>query len=198
MEENEQTADIALDLVNKAITNNKDIQRAPFIRSRFSLNGNLVLTTGFSFKAIDYEAYLTIITDCLQSIGTASARISERWTKILIHKVPIRSTMAAIRTDIKAHYPTIKLGQTPRWLTTPEQREGKMSSTIVIAIIGSTTKKQLGVSNLLIRNRICQISEYYPYGPWTQCTKCQAYGHPTQLCKAEKPTCAVCSEAHST
>jgi hypothetical protein len=121
MEENEETADIALDPVNKAITDHKDINRAAFIRSRFSMNGDLVLTTRFSLQAVDYEAYLTIITDSLKSIGTASARISEKWTKFLIHKVPVRSSMAAIRNDIETHYPTIKLGQTPRWLSTPEQ-----------------------------------------------------------------------------
>jgi hypothetical protein len=198
MEENENTADIALELANNAITNNKDITSGPFIGSRFSMNGNLILTTGFSFKAIDYEAYLTIIADSLKSIGTASARVSEKWTKFLIHKVPTRSSMAAIRYDIETFYPDIKLGQTPRWLTKPEQREGKQASTIVIAVIGSVTKKQLGISKLQIRNRMCQLSEYYPHGPWTQCTKCQKYGHPNQLCKEEKATCAVCADSHYT
>lgn len=198
MEENEDTADIALELVNNAITDHKDIKSGPFIRSRFSMNGNLILTAGFTFRATDYEAYLTIITDSLVSIGTASARVSEKWTKFLLHKVPTRASMMAIRHDIETYYPTIKLGQTPRWLTTPEQREGKAASTIVIAIVGSVTRKQLGVSQLQIRNRMCQLSEYYPHGPWTQCTKCQKYGHPTQLCKADEATCAVCADSHAT
>jgi hypothetical protein len=106
--------------------------------------------------------------------------------------------MEAIRNDIEMHYPSLKLAQTPRWLTTTEQRDGKVSSTIVIALLGTITKKQLGVNQILVRNRYCQISEYHPYGVWTQCHKCQLYGHPTPLCKQEKPTCAVCAQDHST
>lgn len=198
MEENEETADMALELVNNAIVNHKDITAPPFIRSRFSFSGNLILTTGFTTRAIDYEAYLSIITSALVPIGIASARVNERWTKFLLHKVPTHASMNAIRSDIETHYPNLKLGQTPRWLTTPEQRVGKISSTIVIALVGTITKKQLGVSQLLLRNRLCQISEYHPYGKWTQCTKCQQYGHPTPLCKAELPTCAVCAQNHTT
>lgn len=198
MDLNEETADIALDMVNDAITDHQDIKAPPFIRSRFSLNNNLILTTGFTSRAIDYEAYLTIITDSLKHIGPASARVNEKWTKFLVHKVPTRTFMPAVRHDIETNYPSLKLAQTPRWLTTHEQRMGKLSSTIVIALVGTITKKQLGVNSLVIRNRSCQISEYHPHGPWTQCARCQQFGHPTPLCKQEHPTCAVCAEEHTT
>ena len=71
-------ADIALMHVNKAITNSKEITHPPFIRARFSFTNSLILTTGLDHRGIDYESYLSIVTQPLHYFGTPIARVQER------------------------------------------------------------------------------------------------------------------------
>jgi hypothetical protein len=194
----ETTADTALEKINKTIVDHKDIHQPPFIRARFSVNNNLVITTSNNNCGLDYDAYLNIIVDAVKFLGPATARINERWSKFLIHGVPTHSSLESIRYDIETNYASLKLAQTPRWLAKPENRKNKLASTIVIALVGTVTLKQIGATRLLVRNRFCTIGEYVQYGPQTQCTKCQQYGHHTLRCQALNPTCAVCAEPHMT
>lgn len=194
----EKNADIALEKINKIIVDHKDILQPPFTRARFTVNNNLVLTTGLNNCGMDYDSYLNIIVDAVRFLGHASARINEPWSKFLVHGVPTDSTLESIRYDIESNYPKLKLAQTPRWLAPAEKREGKIHSTIVVALLGSITVAQIGVSRLTVRNRPCKISEYVQFGPSTQCTKCQQYGHHTVYCQSKEPVCAVCAGPHTT
>jgi hypothetical protein len=87
----------ALNMVNRALVNNKDVLSPPFLCSRFSRNNNLVFTTGFNHNNMDCDAYLSIICNVLASIGPATADINEQWSKFLIHGVPTYTTMTEIR-----------------------------------------------------------------------------------------------------
>ena len=194
----EKNADIALEKVNKVIVDHKDILQPPFTRARFTVNNNLVLTTGLTNCGMDYDAYLNIIVDAVRFLGHASARINERWSKFLVHGVPVDSSLESIRHDIESNYPNLKLAQTPRWLAPAIKRVEKIHSTIVIALLGSITLKQIGVSRLTVRNRPCKISEYVQFGPSTQCSKCQLYGHHALYCQSKEPVCAVCAGFHTT
>jgi hypothetical protein len=42
------------------------------------------------------------------------------------------------------------------------------------------------------------LSPYCPYGPQTQCHRCQRYRHATELCGADNPACTVCTGNHLT
>jgi hypothetical protein len=64
-------------------------------------------------------------------------------------------------------YPEIRLGQSPRWLTTAEQRAGKEASSVVLTIVGRQTTKSIGRSQLYLFNRRCSIKEYVMFGPST-------------------------------
>jgi len=90
------------------------------------------------------------------------------------------------------------MGQTPRWLTSPERCQGKEASSMIVAFVGEMTKKSLGATSLAMFNRECTIAEYITFGPSTQCNKYQTYGHPTQRCTASNHTCAVCAQPHPT
>jgi hypothetical protein len=85
-----------------------------------------------------------------------------------------------------------------RWPTTIEQRQEKMASTIVLAFIGSITKKQLGSNKIWVQNTLYRLSEYHSYNLATQCRNYQQYGHPSALFKANKPICAICAQEHPT
>jgi hypothetical protein len=82
----------ALDTVNRALVDNKDVLSPPFLCSRFSRNNNLVFTTGFNHNNMDYGAYSPIICNALASIGPATAVINEQWSKFLVHGVPTYTT----------------------------------------------------------------------------------------------------------
>jgi hypothetical protein len=191
-------ADTALTMVNKAIVDHKDVHKPPFIRARFNLGGNLILTTGYSTCGLDYEAYLRIITDSLSSLGSCTGRINERWSKFVLHGIPTVATMDEVRDEIETNYPALRLAQTPRWLTTEAQREEKPISSVVIAILGSITLDQIGTETLELRNRSCRLDNYVQFDSTTQCRYCQCYGHHTQKCTKLTPTCAVCAESHLT
>jgi hypothetical protein len=108
--------------------------------------------------------------------------------------------MAEIREMVERHYPSMKMGQTPRWLI-PVARRGKgtrSTAAVVITLVGNVTVETLGVEKLYLENRSCRIEEYLSYGPNTQCQRCQKYGHHTKRCAAPTAICAVCAEPHPT
>ena len=164
----------------------------------FKPNNTLVLTTVPSHRGLDYEAYLGIIKDSLKELQPTGLRVNQRSTKFLLHNIPTAATPDDVRIQIEDNYPLLKLTETARWLTTPEKRINKVTSTMVIAFAGSITMEDLGNSSLLAINRSCNIEEYYQFSPTQQCHNCQLYGHPEQKCPSPTPTCGVCAEPHST
>jgi hypothetical protein len=193
-----EAADRALQIVNKTINNHADITHPPFILANVSASNNLVFTVAPQHLSINYEPYLGILEDALHEYPIASSRISQRWTRFIVHGIPTSATPENVRTEIETTYPSLKMGQTPRWLTSPERRQGKEASSMVITLIGEMTKKSLGANKLAMFNRECDIAEYITFGPTTRCNKCQQYGHPTQRCIASNHTCAVCALPHPT
>jgi hypothetical protein len=187
----------ALKTVNKVIAENKDLEKPPFICARFTLSNNLALTAGLDNCALDYESHLKVITESIKFVGDGTAIVNEKWSKFLLHGVPTFGTLEEIRNDVEIYYPKLKLGQTPRWLAPADKRTGKPASTIVLAFIGTVTSKDIDRS-LTVLNKVCHLSPYYPYGPQTQCHRCQQYGHATELCGVENPACAVCAGNHLT
>ncbi|HEX8350304.1 MAG TPA: hypothetical protein VF598_10105, partial [Hymenobacter sp.] len=195
-----ETATKALAIVNKTMRECPDVPSAPLLRARFSSDQSLVLTTGYESQGLQYEAYLNIIADCLKDFGKATARVCEPWSRFVLHNIPISMYMAEIREMVERHYPSMKMGQTPRWLI-PVARRGKgtrSTAAVVITLVGNVTVETLGVEKLYLENRSCRIEEYLSYGPNTQCQRCQNYGHHTKRCAAPTAICAVCAEPHPT
>jgi len=191
-----EAANRALQLVNKAITNHADIEHPPLILANITATNNLVLTVAPQYLSTTYEPYLAILEDALHEFPIALSRISQRWTRFIVNSIPTTATPEAVRTEIETNYPALRMGQTPRWLTSPERRQGKKASSMIITFIGEMTKKSLGATSLAMFNRECTITEYIMFGPTTQCNKCQTFGHPTQRCTASNYTCAVCAQPH--
>ena len=109
--------------------------------------------------------------------------------------------MEEVAISIQQSYPGIlKLAQTPRWLTTETKRQtsGKGMSTVVLSIAGQHTLQSLGYQYLYVCNSRCRLDKYLPFGPSSQCGHCCKFGHPTTMCRDEKPTCGVCGKDHAT
>ena len=192
----QNTEDQALEIVNTALAKSF-IGRRLFHGARFSLARNLILTMGLQDCNTDFVGCLSIIEEALQYLGQASASLRVPWTKYLLHGVPSQMELETIRRDVEAYCPGAKLGQTPRWLSTEDSRKEKNASTIVLAFQGVITFADLGGRVIRVGNRSCNLSSFIEFNEKTQCTNCQLFGHPKELCSAG-PTCAVCAEAHST
>jgi hypothetical protein len=193
-----EAADRALQLINNTITTHNDITHPPFILAKITNSNNLIFTVAHQYLGQNYEPYLGIFEDALEEFPITASRICQRWSRFIVHGIPATATPDTVRNEIESTYPTLKMGQTPRWLTSPERREGKEASSMVITLIGEITKKSLGADTLAVFNRECKITEYITFGPSTRCNKCQLYGHPTQRCTADSYTCAVCAQSHAT
>jgi hypothetical protein len=180
-------ADQALQAINKVINESTNITQPPFILAHITSNNRLVLTTNPTTKASDYTPYLQIIANVTQQLKPTETRINERWTKFLLHNVPTNANLPAVRNEIEATYPSLCLGQDPRWLVPTERRANKAASTLVISLVGSINYKCLGTSQLAICNRMCRVDEYFSWHPTSQCSNCQEYGHHPKLCKANQP-----------
>jgi len=191
-------ADRALQVVNKVITTHSDIEHPPFNLANITATNNLVFTVAPQRMSTTYEPYLAILEEALHEFPIASSRVSQQCTGFIIHSIPTTATPETVRTKIETTYPSLRKGQTPRWLTSPKRRQGKEASSMVVTLIGEMTKKSLGATNLALFNRECNIAEYISFGPSTQCNKCQQFGHPTQCCTANHHTCAVCAQSHAT
>jgi hypothetical protein len=190
-------ATMALQLVNKAIVDHKDVRTPPFFSARITPNNNLVLVAPDHIKVIMYENYLGVIADALQRFGKATATLHEKWSKFLVRDVPAWMTHEAIREDIESKYPGLRLAQAPGWLVPRERREGRASATILLCLLGEVAIEQFGNRRLWIGNQSCKVDIYYEFAEYTQCPRCMGFGHPKQKCK-ETPRCAVCAGKHLT
>jgi hypothetical protein len=192
----QDTEDQALEAVNTALAATQ-LQRRLFHGAKFSLAKNLVLTTGLHETNENLAGYLVTIEDSLRFILNGSAKLQEPWTKFLLHGVPTKLDLDTIRRDVENYCPTVKLGQTPRWLAPEQNRKDKPASTVVLAFLGSVNFSTLGGRTIRVGNRPCNLTKYIQFSTSTQCTKCQGFGHPKEFCTAG-PRCAVCAGAHLT
>jgi len=191
-------ANIALQQINSAFVNNKDVVVPPFIRARVTTRGLIVFTTGYHNSNLVYEDYISIIIDTLSYYGKCEkVEIGKQFSQFLLHGVPTHLSIPEISDSIKTNYPQLIQGQTPRWLTLADCREHKANSTIVITLMGNVKKADIGHQNLIVGNCECQLNDYISFGWSTQYRKCQAYGYPAALCHND-PGCAVCTEPHET
>jgi hypothetical protein len=184
-------ADGALNVVNYAM-NLSPLRKQIFFGARFSITDNLVLTTALHSTHDGLEDYSTTIEKAVSYIGPATAKCSAVWSKFLLHGVPTHMSLDSIRSQVEGFTSGLRLGQTP-----PEARQTKSHSTTVHAFAGDVNLKQLGGRSLLVGNRACNLTLYTPFGPQTQCTHCQAFGHPKEFCTASARY-AVCALEHET
>jgi hypothetical protein len=184
--------------LNYAIRNTAEIDQPPFTLARITSNNKLVLTTNPTTPATTYNPYMPVLLNEIKTLKPTTGYLNSRWTQFLVHNVPTDAAPDSVGREIERTYPTLRLMQDPRWLIPTERRLNKMSSTIVISLQGAIDLTRLGTSRLAIQNRMRRITEYFSWTPNSHCHNCQGYGHHTKLCKAEKPTCAVCAQQHST
>jgi hypothetical protein len=193
-----------LRLANKAVRHYQRELDYCFVRCHATQKNNLVLQTSLKTCGTDYQPYLEAIKSAFEEeekLKVTSIDGEARWSKFILHGVPLAASMEDVAMSIQQSYPGIlKLAQTPRWLTTETKRQNstKGMSSVVLAIAGQHTLQSLGYQYLYICNSRCRLAKYLPFGPASQCGKCCRFGHPTAMCRDENPTCGVCGKGHLT
>jgi len=84
------------------------------------------------------------------------------------------------------------MGQTPRWLTSPERRQGKEASSMIVTFIGEMTKKSLGATSLAMFNHECTIAEYITFSPATRRNAAPPATTPTLCVHNPTPPRTIC------
>ena len=102
-----KAADTALQVINKTITDHSDITHPPFILANVTATNNLVFTVAPQHLGVSYEPYLAIFEDALHEFPIASSRISQRWTRFIIHGIPTTASPETVRTEIETTYPSL-------------------------------------------------------------------------------------------
>jgi len=109
--ERQMIADLALRYVNSAIVDNKDVLAPPFIRTRVTICGNIIFTTGNTQNNLIYEDYTTIITDALSYYGQCQkVEIGKRFSQFLLHGVPTHLFIPEISQSLSSNYPQLVQG----------------------------------------------------------------------------------------
>jgi hypothetical protein len=191
-------ADYALNRFNWLILNTVEITQLPFTLARINSHNKIVLMTIPTTPASAYTPYMPMLLIEIKSLKPTMGNTNSRWTTFLIHNVPTNTTLTQLKMFLKASYPTLQLVQEPHWLVLEECRLNKTASTIIISLQGTIDLKCLSINTLVLLNHKCHITKYFSWTPSSHCHNCQGYGHHTKLCKAEKPTCAICTQQHHT
>ena len=196
--ERQSLADIALRRVNTTFVDYKDIFVLPFIRTRVTIGGVIIFTTGNDQNNMVYEDYISIIKHALSYFGKCEKiEIGKLFSQFLLHGVPMHLSIPEISDSITTNYQQLVQGQMPRWLTPADRREYKTNSTIVMTLTGNVKNSAIGRQNLIACTRQCQLDNYIACGRSTQFHNCQTYGHPASLCWNDI-CCAICAGPHNT
>jgi hypothetical protein len=182
--------------INSALTSIEGFTKPPLALARISTTDDtLTLTTAPYARNTDYEDKLPTIEQAIMDLQPSNSRVMQRWSKFIVHGVPLDVTPEAVRRDIESIYQR-PMGQTPRWLINPEKiASGKTASSMVITLVGELTIKDLGVSSLSIANKNCRLEQYIQFNSATHCHNCQGWGHPKEKCR-NATKCSHCSGDH--
>jgi hypothetical protein len=191
-------ANYTLNRVNHIINQSANITLLPFILAQINSNSKLVLMTNPTTPVTAYVSYLQMLTTNIKALQLMDPHINGYWSKFLVYDIPTKANLRVIKTTIKLRYPSLHLTQDPCWLVPKECHLNKTSSTIIISLISIIDMKHLGITSLTICNHMCYINTYFSWTPTLHCNHYQGYGHHMKLCKANKPTCAMCTQQHTT
>lgn len=161
---------------------------------------NLELQTSIKTGGSGYIPYLDSIKSAFEEHLQLTMIDGEpRCSKFILPAIPVTCTTEEVATSIQQSYAgTLKLAQTPRWLTTDAKRRapGKGMSSVVLSTAGQHTLKPLGHQYLFFCNSRCRLAKYTPFGPSSQCGNCCIFGHPTTMYQDKHPTWGICGKEH--
>jgi hypothetical protein len=82
-----------------------------------------------------------MISYYLQQIGPNMAKINDKWSKFVAHGIPANIEPEEVRKILEHTYTTLKMAQTPRWLTVEHKRSNQQAALMVPCRQPSLTKR---------------------------------------------------------
>jgi hypothetical protein len=106
--------------------------------------------------------------------------------------------MTLLQQEIEQNH-TVKLAQAPRYISRPEKREGKATSSIMIALKSSEDALTLKRMRIIVLYKHKRVSDFHTSCTTDQCHRCLLFGHHHAICNSPQgPLCAICAEPHPT
>ena len=166
---------------------------------------NLVFLTREDCKASEVLKHHDAIMFAIRKLDdTASTiKMQETWAKVMVHSVNLirypdtHTGLGLLAEEIKEHNPNIEVATAPRYMTHPDKRQGKTSSTVILAVRSEADAKTIIDKGILIDGQRKRSERYWAARPTDQCNICQGFGHHWRRCKAT-PICGFCAESHKT
>jgi hypothetical protein len=184
------TSNIAIrDSINAAL------QATLIQRVECNVANDLLITTMDNVKATSLN---TKISQFLHLVpGTTTVQLDSPSAQLLVHGIPTSYSLADIGKELTTYNTGLALAQQPRWLSTEQQRVGKKASTVVITTTGPKAQEFALLSRLSAFSSTYRLERRLRFGPHTQCSNCQQFGHHTLKC-TKPATCRWCAKSHST
>src|SRR5260221_677053 len=136
-------------------------------------------------------AHLTVIP------GAVSLHLDTPIVQIVVHGVPTSLPLESLQQELVTNNPGLATSSTPRWLTKPEQRNGKKASSVVIALSGNKANEVASRPRLFAFSATLRIERKLHFGPSTQRAKCQKFGYYSNKCQ-NLPACCWFFLSHLT
>jgi hypothetical protein len=183
---------------------NKALGAKLILQVSLTSNKNLQL---FPTEAITPQDLLNKQDLLLKAIQFTKAIIPSPFKRyqVVIHQVPINylPDPKAISQEIQDYY-EIKPQQV-LWLTSQKKREesiqlyqgkGNTWASVLVTVATAADELKLLQTQLFLAGQKVIVRQYTSIQK--QCSKCQSFGHISQLCKQKEPTCGLCAGPHWT
>jgi hypothetical protein len=96
-------ADYALNRFNWLIHNTAEITQPPFALARINNHNKIVLTTNPTIPTSAYTPYMPMLLNEIKSLKPTIGNINSRWTKFLVHNIPIDTNTAKLKVLLEAN-----------------------------------------------------------------------------------------------
>jgi hypothetical protein len=105
--------------------------------------------------------------------------------------------MAELQKDIELFNPKFRLATLSRWVTSKENRIGKMHGSVVLSFDNEEMHQWSLRGKLFVGGVPCYTRDFKEKKPIDWYTNCQHYGHTTLICH-KQARCGFCAENHLT
>jgi hypothetical protein len=116
---------------------------------------------------------------------------------MVVHCVPTDLPLENLQQELTTYKPGLAMASPPRWLVSPDRRKEKKSSFVVIALSGNKAQDVANRPLLSTFSSTLRAERKLCFGPSTQCSNCQMFGHHTLKC-THTPACCLCAQPHLT
>ena len=154
-----------------------------------SKNGNIVLTTIPPYNADLLKSYQPQWQDVVKTLPIEDSQIQRPWLKLVAHGV-----LTEVGEDFQEEceiFNPIKVKGAVRWLKKPTKSTGSM----VFAVATQEEQSHCLNKGLLIAGRPVTIVKFKTHSQYSQCFRCQGFGHDPAKC-TNRVACKLCAGKH--